>query len=273
MMEYRRDVLDHGFVEVDDYFGSDLDIARIARVSTGKGNKTPEEDAKFIAYLYRHRHWSPFEMPVLRFKVQMPIFVARQWGRHRTHSMNEYSGRYSEMLNDHYLPEVDRLMYRDTDNRQASGGVRDPERAKALRDVMSGDMLSAGDGYKTILAGGVSKELARTVLPMSTYTLFFWQQNLRNLLGLLEQRLHPHAQWEIREFAQAVFDLTKQRFPLTCAAFEAFTLNAATFSEDELDLLREALRGSPELEMLLAMAEERLPKSRYREFVTKLEAA
>ena len=244
-MEYYRDVLDHGVVEVDDYFGSDLDVARIARISTGQGNKTPEADAKFIDYLYRHGHMSPFEMPVIRFKIKMPIFVARQWFRHRSASPNEYSGRYSEMIDECYVPEPERLMARDTDNRQASGGVRDPKLAETLSGIMRGDMLIAGDGYKTVLANGAPRELARTVLPLSTYTLFFWQQNLRNLFHLLALRLHAHAQWETRQYAQAVYALTKQRFPLSCAAFEEHTLNAVTLSAQEIAIVREALQSEP----------------------------
>lgn len=271
-------VLDHGYVELDAVFGSDLDIVRRARVSTGKGNKTPAEDQRFLDYLWRHQHLSPFGFPQLTFKITMPIAMARQWTRHRTHEMNELSGRYTELA-EAYAPTPDRFRLRDTDNRQASGGVLDPELADVLADDMDHRMHLNRVSYRDALEQGVPKEIARLSLPLSTYTTFYWQQSLRNLLHLLHLRLDGHAQWETRQYAEAVYTLTAEQFPWTCAAFERHTLNAVTLSSDEYALLLDAVHGEPGVQAAVEYLLANDPTyrdlnengRRRREFLAKLE--
>lgn len=269
-MDTHYPVLDEGFVQLDAHLGTDGDIARIARVSTGKGNKTPEEDAKFLDYLWRHGHLSPFEMPVVRLKIKMPIFVARQWVRHRTHSMNEVSGRYVELTDSYYVPEADRFLARDTDNRQASGGFVDVLDAVEALDDLDSAMINARRSYERAVADGAPKEVARIALPVATYTIFFWQQNLRNLLHLLELRLHEHAQWETRQYAEAIFAIVRDLFPVTAEVFERHTLNGRRFSEPEMLLLRSLVYGQTRNLRLLEAMSARLSKSQQREFFDKL---
>lgn len=241
MSDDRIPVLDHGYVRLDGVLGTDQDIARIARVSTGKGNKSEEADKRFIDYLMRHQHWSPFEMPVMRFEVKMPIFVARQWVRHRTHSMNEYSGRYSEMPEETFLPDVERIQTQGTDNRQGSGEPLFEGSAALVRYAMEHEQELARKSYQNYLNAGVSKELSRINLPLSQYTIFYWQQNLRNLLATLHLRLDEHAQPEARAYAQVMAGYVEKHFPWTYAAWTENVLMSRTFSRTELRVLGDLL--------------------------------
>lgn len=265
-------VLDHGYVRLDGIFGSDQDIVRIARVSTGKGNKSEEEDRKFIDYLWRNHHDSPFEFPVLCFELKMPIFVARQWVRHRTHSMSEFSGRYSEMPEEMYLPDVEHMRQQGTDNRQGSGEPMDPVIAEGFRQSMVGVQRSAKIDYHRYLSWGMSKELARINLPLAQYTRFFWQQNLRNLLHLLSLRLDAHAQPEAQAYAQAVYGFVKEHFPWTYDAFERWTLNSVTFGEHEVERLRELIASLPTevMDWFDTKSLKSMSHRHYKEFMKKI---
>lgn len=269
-MDIHYPVLDHGFVKLDDHLGTDLDIARLARASTGGGNKAPEVDAKFLDYLWRHGHMSPFEMPMVRLELKMPIAMARQWVRHRLHSMNEMSARYVELPEEYYAPLPGRMIARDTDNRQASGGVDNLQHAGEIADGLDMAMDDASASYRIALAEGAPKEVARFALPVSTYTTFYWQQNLRSLLDLLRLRLHDHAQWETRQYAEAVYAIVKDLFPVTAEVFERNTLNAQTFSEPEMLILRTLLEADQRNQRLLGALSEALPPSVRREFRAKI---
>ena len=273
------DVLDHGYVELDAVFGSDRDIARYARGSTGKGNKTPEEDERFLDYLWRHQHVSPFEFADVVFKIKMPIALARQWMRHRTASVNELSGRYTTMPDHAYAPTPHRFMLRDTDNRQASGGVTDPGVAYDMSRDMKERLLSGRACYHDALESGAPKEIARLGLPLSTYTVFYWKQNLRNFLHLVNLRMDSHAQWETQQYAGACYELVQEQFPWTCAAFERHTLDAVTLSADEYELLLDALHSEPSVRVDIAALLANDPTyrdlnengRRRREFLAKLD--
>lgn len=233
--EYR--VLDHGFVRLVDVMGTDVSVVEAARVSTGSVSK----DTKLIDYLMKHGHTSPFEMCELKFHIKAPIFVARQWLRHRTANVNEMSGRYRELPCERYIPDTLRVQGQDTTNKQGSDGE--------LSAVVVDDFLTnlwhgsfiATTGYDVALSDGVARELARIGLPLNTYTEFFWKNDLHNTLGFLKQRLHPHAQWEIRQYAELIAEFVKQRFPVSWEAFDNHVLSAHTLSRDEAAMLNEVI--------------------------------
>lgn len=214
-------LLDYGFVRLVDSMGDDAAIVQAARVSYGKGTKTVNEDQGLINHLFRNRHTSPFEMVTLKFHAKMPIFVARQWVRHRTASLNEYSGRYSEMVDQFYLPELDRIQGQDTANKQGSDGEQIAT-AKDAQDIMQKAYDDCYAAYQNLLERGVSKELARLVLPVGNYTEWYWQINLHNLMHFLRLRLDSHAQPEIQVYAQAMYDLIQPIVPMTLAAYERY---------------------------------------------------
>lgn len=228
-------VLDKGFVRLVDVMGSDQAIVQAARVSYGEGTKTVREDAALIDYLMRHRHTSPFEMVEFKFHVKAPLFVARQWFRHRTASVNEISGRYSVLKEEFYEPKAFRRQARR--NKQASEGTLLDEEAMALAKEAEEEAYAA---YQALLQKGVAREMARMVLPLSLYTEFYWKQDLHNLFHFLKLRLAPEAQWEIRQYAQAIAEIVKARVPLAWAAFEEHVLHGASLSRTEVL----ALRGS-----------------------------
>lgn len=202
----------------------DAQIVRAARVSYGKGTKSFREDEKLIRYLLTHEHWSPFEMVEFKFHVKAPIFVARQWFRHRTASVNEISGRYSVIEDEFYLPDSWRLQ--DTKNKQGSTGKLDGLTDALVTDAYTEAMEMALEAYKSLLTAGVAREMARMVLPVSVYTQFYWKQDLRNLLHFLKLRLDPHAQWEIRQYAEAILQLIEPLVPVTVRAWKELYLNA-----------------------------------------------
>lgn len=229
--EYK--VLDHGFIRLVDYLGSDDRIVQSARVSYGEGTKTIRDDTKLINYLMKHWHTSPFEQVVLTFHVKMPIFVARQWVRHRTARINEISGRYSVMSDDMFLPE--RLPFQSTDNKQGSADESLPkELSEALIGQMEHDQEAIYKHYNELLEKGVSREIARINLPLALYTEMYWQMDLHNLFHFLKLRLDKHAQHEIRCYAKTIAEITKKVAPIAWNAFEEYVLYARTFSRSEL---------------------------------------
>ncbi len=229
--------LDHGFVYLVDYLGSDHAIAEAARVSYGKGTKKASDDRGLIRRLCRDMHTSPFEMVELKFHAKMPIFVARQWIRHRTASVNEYSGRYSEMSDEFYLPASDVLRKQSKINKQG----RDEELADETKEFVRELLLSEYDlqrkGYHKLLEIDVAKELARIGLSVANYTEWYWKIDLHNLMHFLRLRLAPEAQYEIRVFAEAMARIVKDAVPVAFDAFEDYRLSAMTLSRMEVEFV------------------------------------
>lgn len=242
LLDRRLDVLDHGFVRLVDYLGGDARIVQSARVSYGEGTKTVREDRALIDYLLRNRHTSPFEQVILTFHVKMPIFVARQWIRHRTARVNEISGRYSVMRDEFYLPSADAVRFQDDVNRQGSSAAEVPA---ALRERVMATLLEAQrrtySEYEALLEDGIARELARIGLPLSLYTEMYWQIDLNNLFHFLRLRLDWHAQYEIRAYGDAIGRCVQAVAPLAYEAFEEHLLHGATLSRSELAALREAI--------------------------------
>ena len=232
-------VLDHGIVKLIDYMGDDNAIVQAARVSYGKGTKTVNQDRGLIRYLMRHKHTTPFEMVQIKFLVKCPIFVARQWLRHRAFSYNEYSGRYSIMSDDFYTPEPERLQTQSKNNKQ--GTDEKGEFSQSTQMMMNIKMKQSQDlslkEYQYYLDVDMSRELARNNLPVSNYTEFYMSGNLHNLFHFLRLRLDSHAQYEIQVYAEAIYDIIKPLFPLACEAFEDYSLNSSNLSKQEVDLI------------------------------------
>ena len=213
-------VLDKGFVKLIDSMGDDLAIVQAARVSYGNGTKTKRENDKLINYLMKNKHMSPFEMVIFKFNVKLPIFVARQWAKHRTGAFNEVSARYSEMPDDFYIPELSRVQPQSKKNKQGSDGeLKKEDRIKAQEIIIDNADKSYID-YENLLKLGVSRELARMTLPVNLYTQFVWKVDLRNLLGFIQQRSDSHAQWEIQQYSNAIYDIIKEIVPVACESFE-----------------------------------------------------
>lgn len=232
----QRNILDHGFVELHDVMGNDQTICESARVSFANEGKitTSMEDFQLLDYLIRNDHGSPLEMVEFRFKLKIPLFLARQVHRHRTFSINEYSGRYTELDPDFFTPESFPLQSKN--NKQGRSEELHPDSDRLVDSYRRGMQDSHGLYHATV-ASGVAKELARINLPLSTYTVFFWKGDLRNLLNFLRLRLHPHAQAEARVLSKAILDLIRPYVPLTISAWENQVLNAVTFSSSEMKSL------------------------------------
>jgi thymidylate synthase (FAD) len=219
-------VLDKGFVRLVDYLGGDDRVVQAARVSYGAGTKAHREDAALIDYLLRNRHTSPFEQVVLTFHVKLPIFVARQWMRHRTARVNEISGRYSCLKNEFYVPAPEDIALQRTDNKQ--GRTEEPvdiETAEIIRRTLVEEQQRAYVTYTALIEQGIAREIARINLPVSVYTECYWQIDLHNLFHFLQLRLDKHAQKEIRDYASVIFSITKKVAPLSCESFERRILN------------------------------------------------
>ncbi len=244
-------VLDHGFVRVIDYMGDDTAIVQAARVSYGSGTKRVSEDAGLIRYLMRHRHSTPFEMCEIKFHVKLPIFVARQWIRHRTANVNEYSARYSILDREFYLPAPAQLAAQSAANRQGRGAVLEGEEAEAVLDVLRGDAIRTYEHYAWMLNDGgadparqgLARELARMNLTLNTYTQWYWKTDLHNLLGFLSLRADSHAQYEIRVYADAMLEMVKAWVPAAHQAFLDYRMGAATLSAQMLVVVRRRLAG------------------------------
>lgn len=248
-------VLDHGFLRVIDYMGDDGAVVQAARVSYGRGTRKTSEDAALIAYLMRHAHSTPFEMCEIKFHVKLPIFVARQWVRHRTANINEYSGRYSVLDGEFYIPSPDQLAAQSATNRQGRDAVLSGSEAHEVLRLLRDDAARSYEHYGWMLndgtAGqaidedrlGLARELARIGLSLSTYTQWYWKTDLHNLLRFLRLRADSHAQFEIRAYAEAMMDIVRQWTPLSHAAFMEHQMNAVTFSASAVAAIRRMLSG------------------------------
>lgn len=241
--EYR--VLDKGFVRLVDYYGSDERIVQSARVSYGAGTKTVREDAALIDYLLRHQHTSPFEQVVFTFHLKLPIFVARQWVRHRTGRMNEISGRYSVMKNEFYVPDTSSIATQSKSNKQGRGEPLPEADAEGVREGFERGQELAYKAYEETINRGVAREIARINLPLSLYTEFYWQMDLHNLFHFLKLRLDSHAQYEIRMYAEQILKIVEIVCPLSAASFENVMRDAVTFNGEEIKALRALLKGEP----------------------------
>ena len=239
-------VLDQGFVRVVDYMGDDHAIVQAARVSYGAGTRTVRSDAGLIDYLMRHQHTSPFEMCELKLHVKLPVFVARQWIRHRTASVNEYSGRYSEIADTFYDPDPADIGRQSATNRQGSVGAVSAEVAALARERWREDAARAYEHYRSLLDAGdeaVAREIARIGLPLSHYTEWYWKVDLHNLLRFLALRMDEHAQTEIRAYATAIGSIVAAWVPLTWASFTDHQLRSVRLSGRALDAVRSRLAG------------------------------
>lgn len=240
-------LLDHGFVRVIDYMGDDAAIVQAARVSYGKGTRKAQDDAGLIRYLMRHWHSTPFEMCEIKLHVKLPVFVARQWIRHRTANVNEYSARYSILDREFYVPAPENLAAQSTVNNQGRGAVLEGEEAARVLDLLRDDAGRAFDTYESLLSQdgqqGLARELARMNLPMNTYTQWYWKVDLHNLFHFLRLRADAHAQYEIRVYADAIADMVRDWVPAAWGAFEDYRLNAVQFSGPAMAVLRRMLAG------------------------------
>ena len=249
------DVLDHGFVRVIDYMGDDAAIVQAARVSYGRGTRRVSEDAGLIRYLMRHRHSTPFEMCEIKYHVKLPIFVARQWIRHRTANVNEYSARYSILDREFYIPAPEHLAAQSSANRQGRGAVLSGNEAAHVLDLLRADAALTYDHYAEMLnedeAGaprdptrqGLARELARMNLTLNTYTQWYWKIDLYNLFHFLSLRADAHAQYEIRVYAEAMMKAVNAWVPVAAQAFRDYRLGAATLSATMLAVVRRMLAG------------------------------
>lgn len=237
-------VLEKGFVRLVDYMGSDQRIVQAARVSYGEGTKTSRQDAGLIDYLLRNEHTSPFEQVVFTFHAKLPVFVARQWVRHRTARLNEISGRYSVMPDEFYVPAPEDVAEQSSDNKQ--GRMPDPMapvQAEEVRRAIGRVHEQAYAGYTKLLEDGTARELARVVLPLSLYTEWYWQIDLHNLFRFLKLRLDPHAQKEIRAYAAILRDLASTVCPLAFESFDRHLWGGVRFSDEEMVALKNMLNG------------------------------
>ncbi|MDJ0948646.1 MAG: FAD-dependent thymidylate synthase [Alphaproteobacteria bacterium] len=248
-------VLDHGFVRVVDYMGDDAAVVQAARVSYGKGTKAVRQDEGLIRYLMRHRHTTPFEMCEIKYHVKLPIFVARQWIRHRTANVNEYSARYSILDKEFYIPAPQNLAAQSAVNRQGRGDVLEGEEAQRVLALLRDDSARCYDHYIEMLnedeAGkvldeerqGLTRELARMNLPLNVYTQWYWKTDLHNLLHFISLRADPHAQYEIRVYAEVLLETLRRWVPLTARAFEDYRMGGAHLSAKGLAVVQRMLAG------------------------------
>ena len=270
-------MLDHGFVRVIDYMGDDGAIVQAARVSYGKGTRPVSEDRGLIHYLMRHRHSTPFEMCEIKFHVKLPIFVARQWIRHRTANVNEYSARYSILDREFYLPAPEHLAAQSAANRQGRGEVLTGAEAAEVMHLLERDAMRAYDDYERMLneredgtaiepgRQGLARELARMNLTLGFYTQWYWKIDLHNLLHFLSLRADPHAQYEIRVYADAMLGIVERWVPLAYEAFVQHRLHAVTLSAKALAVVKRMLAGENVTE-----AESGLGKREWRELMAVL---
>ncbi|RME14712.1 MAG: FAD-dependent thymidylate synthase [Alphaproteobacteria bacterium] len=258
-------VLDHGFVRVIDYMGDDAAICQAARVSYGKGTKSVQNDEGLIRYLMRHWHSTPFEMCEIKLHVKLPVFVARQWIRHRTANVNEYSARYSILDREFYIPAREHLAAQSTVNNQGRGEVLGDEEAARVLEILKADSARAYDHYEQMISQdgqqGLARELARMNLPTNIYTQWYWKVDLHNLFHFLRLRADAHAQYEIRVYAEAIAALVADWVPLAYKAFEDYRMGGANLSAMALDCLRRMLRGEE-----VTQENSGMSKGEWREF-------
>ncbi|MDG2405835.1 MAG: FAD-dependent thymidylate synthase [Paracoccaceae bacterium] len=258
-------VLDHGFVRVVDYMGDDAAICQAARVSYGKGTKSVQNDEGLIRYLMRHWHSTPFEMCEVKLHVKLPVFVARQWIRHRTANVNEYSARYSILDREFYIPAPEHIAAQSSVNNQGRGEALTEDEAARVLDILKSDSTRSYDNYQSMISDhgqqGLARELARMNLPANIYTQWYWKVDLHNLLHFLRLRADAHAQYEIRVYADAICSIVADWVPFAYAAFEDYRLGGATLSGTALDCVRRMLKGEA-----VTQGNSGLSKGEWREF-------
>lgn len=260
-----HEVLDHGLVRVIDYMGDDAAITQAARVSYGRGTKAVQSDEGLIRYLMRHWHSTPFEMCEVKFHVKLPVFVARQWIRHRTANVNEYSARYSILDREFYIPAPEHLAAQSTVNNQGRGELLEGAEAARVLDILREDAMRAYDHYEDMLSQegqkGLARELARMNLPANVYTQWYWKIDLHNLFHFLRLRADAHAQYEIRAYADVICGIVRDWVPLAYAAFEDYRLGGATLSARAVAVLKRRLGGETVTQETSGMS-----KGEWREF-------
>ena len=260
-----HEVLDHGLVRVIDYMGDDAAITQAARVSYGRGTKAVQNDEGLIRYLMRHWHSTPFEMCEVKFHVKLPVFVARQWIRHRTANVNEYSARYSILDREFYIPAPEHLAAQSTVNNQGRGELLEGEEAARVLDILRDDAMRSYDHYEDMLSQegqkGLARELARMNLPANVYTQWYWKVDLHNLFHFLRLRADAHAQYEIRAYAETMCGIVRDWVPLAYGAFEDYRLGGVTLSGKAIEVLKRRLAGE-------AVTQENsgMSKGEWREF-------
>ena len=249
-------VLDHGFIRVIDYMGDDTSIVQSARVSYGKGTKKVSTDEGLIRYLMRHWHSTPFEMCEIKYHVKLPIFIARQWIRHRTANVNEYSARYSILDKEFYIPAKEQLSAQATNNRQGRGDLITGQQADEVLKILKDDAVRTYDNYEKMLnerfdgtiidekKSGLARELARMNLTLNSYTQWYWKTDLLNLMNFLFLRGDSHAQYEIRVYAEKMLDTVKKWVPITHAAFLDYRVGAAHLSSKGLKIIKSMINGN-----------------------------
>ena len=257
-----KDIHQLGFVKLLDVMGDDEEVENSARISYGEGTRKVNQTRNLIRYLMRHKHTSPFEMCEVKFHLKLPIFIMRQLVRHRTANLNEYSGRYSVMSNEFYLPEGDYLAKQSTTNNQGRGEVLDKQ--GLLQFEFNRIYDGASMAYQVLLEHDLSRELARALLPVANYTECIWKIDLHNFFHFVKLRSDSHAQREIRDYADAMYELVKPNFPICCEAFEDYVQGATTFSKQEMEIIREKLDGS------WTMNDYNLSERESKEFLEKL---
>lgn len=264
-------VLDHGFVRVIDYMGDDAAICQAARVSYGRGTKSVQNDEGLIRYLMRHWHSTPFEMCEIKLHVKLPVFVARQWIRHRTANVNEYSARYSILDREFYIPEPSHVNAQSVVNNQGRGGVLEGAEAARVLEILKSDSNRAYDNYEAMIAetgpdgepqDGLARELARMNLPSNIYTQWYWKVDLHNLFHFLRLRADAHAQYEIRVYADAICNVVADWVPAAYRAFEDYRLGGATMSNTALECIRRMVKGEEVTQETSGMS-----KGEWREFM------
>ena len=260
-----HEVLDHGFIRVIDYMGDDSAIVQAARVSYGAGTKHVQNDDGLIRYLMRHWHSTPFEMCEVKLHVKLPVFVARQWIRHRTANVNEYSARYSILDREFYIPEPAQLAAQSTVNNQGRGAVLSGEESARVLEILKRDAAQCYDDYESMLSQdgqqGLARELARMNLPMNIYTQWYWKTDLHNLFHFLRLRADAHAQYEIRVYADAIAATVKDWVPLAFAAFEDYRMGGVTLSAKAISVLKRRLAGE-----VVGQEDSGMSKGEWREF-------
>ncbi len=265
-----HEVLDHGFVRVIDYMGDDNAICQAARVSYGKGTKAVSNDAGLIRYLMRHWHSTPFEMCEIKLHVKLPVFVARQWIRHRTANVNEYSARYSILDREFYIPAPDHLNAQSVINNQGRGELLEGEEAARVLQILKDDSNHAYDSYEAMISdegqSGLARELARMNLPMNIYTQWYWKVDLHNLFHFLRLRADSHAQYEIRVYADAICKIVADWVPAAFGAFEDYRMGGAQFSGKGMNVLRRMLAGEA-----VTQANSGMSAGEWRELMGSLE--
>ena len=259
-------VLDHGFVRVIDYMGDDAAITQAARVSYGKGTKAVSNDEGLIRYLMRHWHSTPFEMCEVKFHIKLPVFVARQWIRHRTANVNEYSARYSILDREFYIPAPEHINAQSVVNNQGRGKVLEGEEAQRVLEILKADSTRCYDNYEAMISqdgqDGLARELARMNLPANVYTQWYWKVDLHNLFHFLRLRADAHAQYEIRVYAELMCDLVKDWVPFAYSAFEDYRMGGANLSGKGVECVRRMLKGEEVTQETSGMS-----KGEWREFM------